>query len=335
MLGCIAAFNEIPRSIEHILAVHGVFPASAIRRRAAGAACTPFNFEVRQAGMESLSQLPFASVILMTVSQNIWRKADQSLLKMFGTLFGPQMSVTGPCIIWQRAYAKLALVVAALWIALPFSAEARTRDDIMSSALHCAGIGDSRQWLDCYYGAAQLMRAQLGLPSAPAAQIKLVNSPPVGGQVEDQHIRDTVLANAIHCDYLDAERQWLDCYYDAASPMRARLGLPVGTASGIPMPQPVTPNATAPPQFGLMPHLPKVDGQVVSRVVSYVFDRYGIFTVTLSNGQIWRQISGDTKYAHWNGSAANYTVVISRGALGSFNLRVLKSPGLFKVERVA
>src|SRR6201995_519782 len=47
---------------------------------------------------------------------------------------------------------------------------AGTRDDVMSSATRCAGITDDRSWLDCYYGAAQPMRANLGLPPAPAPQ---------------------------------------------------------------------------------------------------------------------------------------------------------------------
>lgn len=52
-----------------------------------------------------------------------------------------------------------------------------TRDEVMSGAARCAGITDNRVWLDCFYGSAQPMRALLGLPPAPAAQIKLVPPP--------------------------------------------------------------------------------------------------------------------------------------------------------------
>ncbi len=52
-----------------------------------------------------------------------------------------------------------------------------TRDEVMSGAARCAGIADNRAWLDCFYGSAQPMRAILGLPSAPPAQIKLVPPP--------------------------------------------------------------------------------------------------------------------------------------------------------------
>jgi hypothetical protein len=67
---------------------------------------------------------------------------------------------------------------------------------------------------------------------------------------------------------------------------------------------------------------------------SYSFDRYGIFTVTLENGEVWRQISGDSSFARWKEPAQRYAVRITRGVLGSYNLQVRNSPGLFKVRPV-
>lgn len=52
-----------------------------------------------------------------------------------------------------------------------------TRDEVMAGAARCAGIADNRTWLDCFYGAAQPMRAILALPPAPLAQTKLVPPP--------------------------------------------------------------------------------------------------------------------------------------------------------------
>ena len=54
-----------------------------------------------------------------------------------------------------------------------------TRDDVMLNLQRCAGITDNRIWLNCFYGAAQPMRAQLGLPPAPDAQVNLVKNTPV------------------------------------------------------------------------------------------------------------------------------------------------------------
>ena len=80
------------------------------------------------------------------------------------------------------------LVPALFSLAAP--AEARPRDDALSGAIRCGAIADSRQWLDCYYGAAQPVRAALGLGSALPAQITLAASPPAGGQPRDEPVRD-------------------------------------------------------------------------------------------------------------------------------------------------
>lgn len=247
-----------------------------------------------------------------------------------------------------------------LFLLIPLSAQARARDSVMASAYRCARIADSRQWLDCYYGAAQLVRAQLALPPALAHQIRLATAPPDGGVIADTDLRDRVMADVSHCYILPDDRQWLDCYYGAAQPVRGRLGLP-------PWPQttaaqlgsardrenaPLQPKSTGPAsaifkgsevdslpaqRFGLSAaaprFAPKVD-RIVSRMESYSLDRLRIFTVTLDNGQVWHQLSGDTDYAHWKKPAGSYTALITRGALGSFNFAVKGSPGTYKVERV-
>src|SRR5215470_9741862 len=57
---------------------------------------------------------------------------------------------------------------------LTLPAMAAPRDDVLYGVSRCGGIADDRTWLDCVYGAAQPMRAQLGLPPAPASQQRLV-----------------------------------------------------------------------------------------------------------------------------------------------------------------
>src|SRR3569833_1119609 len=107
-------------------------------------------------------------------------------------------------------------------LACAVPAAARPRDDVMSGAYRCAAIGDSRQWLDCYYGAAQPARAALGMPPAPPAQVALVSRPPAGAVPHGEEIvRDRVMASASACA-LAGDRPWLDCYYAAAQPMRER-----------------------------------------------------------------------------------------------------------------
>lgn len=221
------------------------------------------------------------------------------------------------------------------------AASARPRDDVLSGAYRCAAIGDSRTWLDCYYGAAQPVRAALGLKPVPASQSRLVAQPPAGAPVPgDIPVRDQVMAGAVRCTTVGDERQWLDCYYGAAQPMRVRLGLE--SARRMPALQairPAPPPAPAIPAagFGARPlpvsPLGNVD-RVSSQMASYSFDKLGWFTVTLRNGQVWRQVDGDTTYAHWKKPADAYQVQLSKGFLGSFNLQVRGEPGLFKVHRI-
>ena len=210
----------------------------------------------------------------------------------------------------------------------PHPALARARDDVMAGVFRCAAIGDTRLWLDCYYGAAQPVRAQLGLPPVPAAQARLALSPPAGGPTGDTTARYQVMSAILRCNNLTDDRQWLDCYYAVAQPVRAELGLS-------PAPQARAPiengPRTAVPGPAPTPHA--VDPQW-SRMTSYSFNRYGAFTVTLANGQVWRQLSGDTDFAHWTKPAPAYAARITRGALGSFNLKVKGRSEAFKVEQI-
>src|SRR5438132_13916405 len=95
-------------------------------------------------------------------------------------------------------------------------AQARPRDDALSGAIRCGVVADSRAWLDCYYGAAQPVRAALGLGSALPAQIALAAAPPAGGAPRDEAVRDEVVSAAAACMRVAADRGWLDCYYTAA-----------------------------------------------------------------------------------------------------------------------
>ena len=178
--------------------------------------------------------------------------------------------------------------------------------------------------------------------------------------------RDDVLARLAHCYAVQDSRAWLDCYYAAAQPQRSALGLqPAPQAStfeslfrGPAGPGPVVPAAPAPPasnddgglfgmfgtykvppeQFGLTNARPgpglNVD-RIVDKLSSYAFVA-GKFTVTLANGQVWRQTGGPS--ANWRSTPANYTATITRGALRTFNFRVQNGPNIddtvYKVERI-
>lgn len=234
----------------------------------------------------------------------------------------------------RNLFAVAALALGLMALALS-PAQARPRDEVMSGAYRCAAIGDSRLWLECYYGAAQPVRAALGLKPAPAQQQALVAAPPPSpAGASAIAVRDSVMAGAFRCSGLAEDRPWLDCYYAAAQPMRASLGLSPG-------PRPAAPAIAPPPpadRFGLPAPAPQaIPGngrQIWSPMASYNFSKMGYFTVTLANGEVWRQVDGDTDFAHWNGAPSRYLVHITHGFLRSFNLQVKGEPGLYKVLRV-
>lgn len=70
---------------------------------------------------------------------------------------------------------KKCIYLAAIAVAL-FGppAEAGVREDVLAAMQRCSVIPDDRTWLNCTYGAQQLMRAKLGLQPAPEFQQRLV-----------------------------------------------------------------------------------------------------------------------------------------------------------------
>jgi hypothetical protein len=229
---------------------------------------------------------------------------------------------------------------------------ANTRDEVMSRAFSCGIVGDSRTWLDCYYGAAQPLRQSLNLQPANSAQIALAAHPPTGAVTEEEaKAREDILYSVMACRSMKSDHDWLNCFYGAAQPMRARLGLlpnPNALSSsraeegskvssiglGVGSSQEIERSAAGPAGISSQAGPNAEKREIVSRMTSYTFDRYGIFSVSLENGQLWRQLPGDTSFAHWKGAPGEHVVRISRGFLGSFNLQVDHNLGMFKVLRV-
>ena len=83
---------------------------------------------------------------------------------------------------------RIAILTAMCFAVLQRPAMAGPREDVMDASTRCAAIIDDHQWLDCYYGAAQAMRARLGLSPAPSAQLALVPPP---GKASPRHVQDT------------------------------------------------------------------------------------------------------------------------------------------------
>ena len=162
--------------------------------------------------------------------------------------------------------------------------------------------------------------------------------------------RSDVLAAIQRCGVIHDDRVWLDCVYGANQPMRAQLGLTPAPefqqrlvpAAGIAPPQQM---ASASPPVQAAPRAVEKPGfwaralgtdppLAVARMTSYRYEQSGAFIVVLQNGQEWRQTDIQGGKANWINKPSAYTVTITRGTFGSYNLRTDDNPRAYKVERV-
>jgi len=183
-----------------------------------------------------------------------------------------------------------ALILPLVLLALP--AFAGPREDTLAGISRCASLPDDRTFLDCIYGAAQPMRGKLGLPPAPAGQVRLV-------------------------------------------PPAASYAPPPTAYAAPPAPRTATPRmAASEPTISTFSSLMGNDTSA-GWIETYSFDSKGLFTVTFSNGQIWRQDASDPNRAHWNGRASDYSIKFAKDASGrNGQLMVRGDNGLYQLHRL-
>jgi hypothetical protein len=187
------------------------------------------------------------------------------------------------------------LLLAALLGVCASPALADPRQDTLAGISRCAGLPDDRTFLDCVYGAAQPLRIELGLPPAPGFQTQLVPPAP-------------------------------------------------GARGAMPPPMAAAPPASVPARVGSVPPPQKTDGlfgglfdngsEETLRMASYNFNPRGQFTVTLSNGQVWRQRANDTAFATWGAKPGDYYATVRVQTTGGYSLSVRGDDGLYQVEPV-
>ena len=146
--------------------------------------------------------------------------------------------------------------------------------------------------------------------------------------------REDSRAAIARCDQLTDDHQWLDCIYGAVQPMRTRLGL----SPAPDFQQRLVPGgalARAQRQTAMASAAPvrkQADNWV--HLSAYSFDRNGMFTVTLPDGTIWRQLADDVNYAHWKEPAAHYVVSVGEGIAGHGILELQNDGNEYQVQRV-
>ena len=157
--------------------------------------------------------------------------------------------------------------------------------------------------------------------------------------------QDALSSQLTACVQITGVLQRLACYDRVAhslGPVPVPRSAPVQRAAPPPVayapPIAAAPPVAAPP-IGLgserLPRTasaaPRRAQELTAAITGISFDARGRFTITLDNGQVWRQLEGDTAMLQ---GARNSTARISRGALGSYDLNVVGRNATYRVSRL-
>jgi len=196
--------------------------------------------------------------------------------------------------------------LAAACIVLAQPALAGAREDARAAEQRCSAFPDDRTWLECTYGALQVMRAKLGLQPAPDYQQRLV--PPAPQAYAPAPPTSAPVASVAPPPAMPATTAGARTATASPPPIRRR-GSFMQILGG-----------TAPPV-------------AVSALASVRFDNQGAFIVTLENGQVWRQ--ADTEATPKPRFRVGEKITITPGALWSYNLKTEGDSHTYKVGRAS
>ncbi len=153
---------------------------------------------------------------------------------------------------------------------------------------------------------------------------------------------DDLNAQLAHCMTIGGAVERLSCY-DRVAHQAAGAALQSPPAQAPQMQAPlarVEPPADPSRSFGQeqLRKSPAVEQaeqaeRLTAEIVDFQKDGRDHFTVALRNGQVWRQMAGDTGVAQFH-QGRTRQVTISRGVLGSYDLRFNDRNLSFKVQRL-
>ena len=189
---------------------------------------------------------------------------------------------------------KLAPLTVVALFVFTTGALANARDDVLEAMGRCAAVADAQQRLACYDKVAPRLKQAIATPPSS----------------------------------LDHE--------PTKSEQESWFGFDIGDLFGGGSSAPTTPE-----QFGkerTQEHKAIREREEIESISAGVtevaFTPFGQFIVFLDNGQVWRQLQGEPERAHFRSNAKDNQVTISRGALGSYNLKLNDSVKIYKVTRV-
>jgi len=183
-------------------------------------------------------------------------------------------------------------------VMMPAAAAAGPSEDLVSGMAKCAAVADNTARLACYDALAPQLKAVQAQPPSPPAQA------------------------ADNRSWYDPDR-----IFGTSPSAQTRPEQFGGENLAPPPPPPPRPGEVAPPAE------PEAIESITAKVTDFALNPYGRFVVFLDNGQVWKQVEGDTDQAHFRKNGGD-TVVLSRGIFGSYNLVINDSGTAFKVRRI-
>ncbi len=219
---------------------------------------------------------------------------------------------------------RFGILLSATIAVLSASAGAASNEALAFAIGQCSAEPDAKARLACYDGLATKLKTGIPLAAAPAGTaVPSVAQAPASPPPVAQSQPPAVPSQVASAPPPQAQRgTWYDptSWFGKDAPQRASNN--PADFGGEQVRKPATEQASDAPLEEISAH-----------VASVSFNPYGRFTVTLDNGQVWRQIQADTGVARFRRKGGD-SVTISRGMLGSYNLTLAGTVQLFKVTRV-
>jgi hypothetical protein len=197
---------------------------------------------------------------------------------------------------------------AGLFLLAANGAHAGPREDALSAVLRCSAMSDKAQRLVCYDSAAVRVPGALHAPAATIA-------PPV-----------TTSATAAPPPVVRRPRDsgFLDSLFGPGGPNRA----PQTTVAQF--------GSESIASGGKQAYPIPLDGDTVDEITARLANydvSAGYLVATLSNGQIWRQVSGEP-VGHLQRPATGYVVTVSRGGAGAYRMKLSHFGRILAVRRI-
>jgi len=197
---------------------------------------------------------------------------------------------------------KRCIVLVGLLAALVPSAQAGPKDDVVDVLAKCTDVTDREARIECYDRAAPQLRAAAGLaPAAIVSPAPVAALPPVP--------------------------------QNAPPPPEAPPQQSPSLLSGL---DPFGDNAAPPPPLPAQMAYQPLGQEILPitiAVTDYDVPTGGQFTVTLANGQVWRERNGHTEVPPFKAGATNL-VRIEHGLIGGYDLYLVGYGRLYKVMRI-